>query len=125
MPQVAQDGGSVKPHPAHVGKARKGDTSQGIDLVAEKSFRTGRFKNLRREGCSVAFLRDAVEDGAEEEVVAEGKVLLQFGYGMARAGEGERLLTLVKAGRAHLLVPGGGLGIATVEVDAAQTVGAG
>ena len=85
LPEVAQDGGSVEAQAADLIQPFPGHASQGIDLVREESAYTGFFQFLTGEGGSVTFLGDAVEDGAEEEVVAEGEMLLQFGYGMARA----------------------------------------
>ena len=85
LPEVAQNGCSVEAQTADFIQPFPGHAPQGIDLVREEAAGTGFLQFLTGKGGSVTFLGDAVEDGTEEEVVAEREMLLQFGYGMARA----------------------------------------
>ena len=87
FPEPAEEGSAVEAETFHFFEVFEGDAAQGIDVLREEV--AGFCQFFGRKGCPVALLRDAVEDGAEEDIVVSLLASLDLLDRVARTGKGE------------------------------------
>ena len=109
LPHVAQDGRAAEAHVPQLPDVIGIHAAQSHDLAVYRAPEGGCLQRIHSESRVVSGLGDAVEDRAEEEVIADVAPPVQLVQRVARAADAA-------------LVSGGREGATAVQVDAPQTV---